>query len=214
MLDANSYFNNAAGIPLPGLKLNNFGATVGGPIKRDNKILFFFDYDGTREATSSTQTSGVPSTAERGGDFGELCGYAGGTFDTTGMCTAAGGQLWDPYTGVYSDAMGGPVRSGFIPYNNMATYQSPGNPNLNGTNYQLPGGAGNLIDPIAAKYILYLPLPNYNVGNSAYNPYTNWVGAPVINTNVNSFDIKIDQRFTQRDLLSVKYFAKQKRSAA
>lgn len=204
VLDANSYFNNAAGIPLPGLKLNNFGATVGGPIKRD-KTFFFFDYDGTREATSSTQTSGVPSTAERGGDFGELCGYAGGTFDTTGMCTAAGGQLWDPYTGVYSDAMGGPVRSGFIPYNNMATYQSPGNPNLNGTNYQLPGGAGNLIDPIAAKYILYLPLPNYNVGNSAYNPYTNWVGAPVINTNVNSFDIKIDQRFTQRDLLSVKY---------
>ena len=61
-----------------------------------------------------------------------------------------------------------------------------------------------LIDPIAAKYILYLPLPNYNVGSSGYNPYTNWVGSPVTSANINSYDIKIDHRFTQRDLLSVK----------
>ena len=203
-LDANDYFSNAAGIPLPPLKLNNFGGTVGGPIKHD-KTFFFFDYDGTRKSTSSTQTSGVPSAAERTGDFGELCGFAGGTFDSTGMCSAAGGQLWDPYTGVYSASQGGPVRSGFVPYNNMTTYQSPGNPNLNGTGYQLPIKSGNLIDPIAAKYILLLPLPNYNVGTSSYNPYTNWVGSPVTVTSINSYDIKIDHRFTQRDLLSGKY---------
>jgi hypothetical protein len=203
-LDANTYFNNAADIPLPALKLNNFGGTVGGPIKR-NKTFFFFDYDGTRKSTSSTQTSGVPDTAERTGDFGELCGLNGGTFDSTGMCSAADGQLWDPYTGVYDASQGGPVRSGFVPYNNMATYQSPGNPNLNGTGYQLPIKPGNLIDPIAGQYILLLPLPNYNVGTSNYNPYTNWVGSPVTITTINSYDIKIDQRFTQRDLLSGKY---------
>ena len=203
-LDANSYFNNAAGIPLPGLKLNNFGGTVGGRIRRD-KTFFFFDYDGTRKSTLSTWNSGVPDAAERTGDFGELCGLAGGTFGLNGMCSAAGGQLWDPYTGVYNANLGGPVRSGFVPFNNLATYQSPGNPNLNGTGYQLPTGPGNLIDPIAAKYILYLPLPNYNVGSSGYNPYTNWVGSPVTSANINSYDIKIDHRFTQRDLLSVKY---------
>ena len=38
-LDANSYFNNAAGIPLPELKLNNFGGTVGGRIRRDKTSL-------------------------------------------------------------------------------------------------------------------------------------------------------------------------------
>ena len=203
-LDANTYFNNAADIPLPGLKLNNFGGTVGGPIKRD-KTFFFFDYDGTRKSTLSTQTSGVPSAAERTGDFGELCGEAGGAFDATGMCSAAGGQLWDPYTGVYNAAQGGPVRSGFVPYNNMATYTSPGNPNLVGTGYQLPIKAGNLMDPIASQYILLLPLPNYNVGTSNYNPYTNWVGSPVTVTSINSYDIKIDHRFSQHDLLSGKY---------
>ncbi|MGB6831530.1 MAG: hypothetical protein WBE41_25995 [Terracidiphilus sp.] len=69
------------------------------------------------------------------------------------MCSAAGGQLWDPYTGVYNASQGGPVCTGFIPYNNMATYQNPENPNLTGTGYQLPPGQGNLMDPIAAKYI-------------------------------------------------------------
>jgi hypothetical protein len=207
-LDANNFFNNAAGIPLPALRQNNFGATVGGPIRRD-KTFFFVDYDGWREGTLSTWNSGVPSAAERTGDFGELCGYAGGTFDANGLCNApnGNGQLWDPYTGVYDTSKGGPVRSAFIPYNNMITYQSPGNPNLNNTGYQLAAKPGNLIDPIAYKYIQtqYIPLPNYNVGSAAYNPYTNWIGSPLTITDIDTYDIKIDHRFSERDQLSVKY---------
>ena len=113
------------------------------------------------------------------------------------MCNApnGNGQLWDPYTGVYNADQGGPVRSGFIPYNNMATYQSPGNPNLTGTGYQLAAQPGNLIDPIAAKYITYTPSPNLNVGTSAYNPYTNWEGSPINLYKVGNYDIKIDQVF-------------------
>ena len=52
-------------------------------------------------------------------------------------------------TGVYSSSAGGAVRSGFVPFNNLATYTSPGNPNLVGTPYQLPNRPGNLIDPVA-----------------------------------------------------------------
>ena len=205
-LDANNFFNNEAGIPLPGLRLNNFGATVGGPIRRD-KTFFFFDYDGTRETTLFTTSVGVPDAAERTGDFSELCSRAGGSFASNGMCSAPAGQLWDPYTGVYNATLGGPVRSGFIPFNNMATYQSPGNPNLAGTGYQLAATPGNLIDPIAYKYIQpqYIPLPNLNVGTSAYNPYTNWLGSPVEVTRNDQYDIKIDHRFNERNLLSVKY---------
>ena len=208
-LDANNFFSNEAGIPLPGLRLNNFGATIGGPIRK-NKTFFFFDYDGTRKATTQPVNSGVPSAAERTGDFGELCTasyFAGGSFDANGMCSNPAGQLWDPYTGVYNAAQGGPVRSGFIPFNNMMTYQSLGNPNLTGTGYQLAAQPGNLIDPIAAKYLgtQFIPLPNFNVGTSAYNPYTNWEGSPVTLTNIDDFDIKIDHRFSERDVLSVKY---------
>jgi hypothetical protein len=132
VMDSNNFFNNAVGLPIPALRLNNFGATVGGPIRHD-KTFFFFDYDGTRSSTLSTHQAGVPSALERTGDFGELCGYAGGTFDSTGMCSNPDGQLWDPYTGVYNADQGGPVRSRFVPFNNLITYTSPGNPNLIGT---------------------------------------------------------------------------------
>ena len=204
VLDANNYFSNAAGVPIPPLRHNNFGGTVGGPIKHD-KTFFFFDYDGTRQATLSSFNAGVPSALERTGNFGELCGYAGGTFDSAGRCSADGGQLWDPYTGVYDNDKGGPVRSGYIPFNNLITYMSPGNPNLNGTPLQLAAAPGNLIDPIAMKMMQYFPQPNIAVGTAAYNPYTNWQGSAANHGTGNQFDIKIDQRFSDKDLLSGRF---------
>ncbi len=204
VLDANDFFDNNAGNPLPGLRRNQFGGTVGGPIKK-NKTFFFFDYDGIREINQSSASGGMPSAAERGGNFGELCGYNGGTFDKNGMCSAAAGQLWDPYSGVYSSDLGGAVRSAYIPFNNMATYMSPGNPNLNGTGYQAAPHPGNLIDPVAAKMIQYFPMPNLAVGTPAYQYYYNWIGSgPNINNN-NQFDLKIDHRFSEKSLLSAKY---------
>jgi hypothetical protein len=204
VMDSNNFFNNASGISIPALKLNNFGGTIGGPIKHD-KTFFFFDYDGTRSSTLSTHQAGVPTALERTGNFGELCGYVGGTFDSTGMCSDPDGQLWDPYTGVYNNDLGGPQRSGFVPFNNLITYTSPGNPNLNGTSQQLPAHPGNLIDPIAYKMMQYFPLPNVAVGTSAYNPYTNWQGSASAPGVGNQFDIKIDQRFSDKDLLAVRY---------
>ncbi len=197
VLDANNFFNNAASIPIPALKKNDFGGTIGGPIKHD-KTFFFFDYDGTRQDTLSTFAAGVPSAAERTGNFGELCTYAGGTFSPNGMCSAPAGQLWDPYTGVYSASAGGPVRSGYIPFDNLITYMSPG--------AGLPARPGNLIDPIANKMMQYFPLPNLGTpGTTNYNQYTNWQGSAAAYGVSNQFDIKVDQRFNDRDLLAVRY---------
>jgi hypothetical protein len=196
VMDANNFFNNAAGLSLPPLKKNNFGGTVGGPIRRD-KTFFFFDYDGTRQATLSSFTAGVPSAAERTGNFGELCGLAGGSFDKNGMCSSADGQLWDPYTATYNANLGGPQRSGYIPFDNMTTYMSPGS--------GLPARPGNLIDPIASKMMQYFPQPNIGVGTSAYNQYTNWQGSAASHGASNQFDVKIDQRFSDKDLLAVRY---------
>src|SRR5579862_2930209 len=194
-LDANNFFNNAAGIPLPPLRRNNFGGTIGGPIRHD-KTFFFFDYDGTRSASLSTFQAGVPSAAERTGNFGELCAYAGGSFDANGLCSAAGGQLWDPYTGVYNSEQGGPVRSSYIPFDNLTTSMSPG---------PTPAKPGNLIDPVAYKMMQYFPLPNVGVGTANYNPFTNWQGSAASKGEGNQFDIKIDQRFSDKDLLSARY---------
>jgi outer membrane receptor protein involved in Fe transport len=47
-LNANNYFLKGQNQPRPELIQNQFGASIGGPIKKD-KIFFFFDYQGTRQ---------------------------------------------------------------------------------------------------------------------------------------------------------------------
>jgi hypothetical protein len=57
---ANSFFNNAAGVPIAPLLINVFGGSAGGPIKK-NKAFFFINYEGRRDASSSSATRTVPT---------------------------------------------------------------------------------------------------------------------------------------------------------
>jgi hypothetical protein len=52
----------------PTLVQNQFGGTLGGPIKRD-KLFFFGDYEGLRHVDHSIQTAVVPTAAEAQGIF-------------------------------------------------------------------------------------------------------------------------------------------------
>src|SRR3989442_3957961 len=70
-LDANNFFNKSAGAvqPRPVIKRNQFGGTVGGPVKKD-KMFFFFGYQGQRQhsvTVGSLLTVFTP--AELTGDF-------------------------------------------------------------------------------------------------------------------------------------------------
>ncbi len=56
VFNANAFFRNAAGQPKPNLKQNQFGATSGGPLKR-NKLFFFTSYQGTRQVNGLDNTS-------------------------------------------------------------------------------------------------------------------------------------------------------------
>jgi hypothetical protein len=67
-LDANDWFSNHFGDPIPPLRRHNFGGTIGGPIVK-NKTFFFFDYDGLRRTGLSTANAGVPTDAIRTGNF-------------------------------------------------------------------------------------------------------------------------------------------------
>jgi Carboxypeptidase regulatory-like domain len=219
--DANNWFNNEAQIPIPPVHRNNYGGTIGGPIKK-NKLFFFFDWDGTRQSSLATAVAGVPSAAERTGNFGELCGANGGSFNGAGLCVdntgalVPAGQIWDPYTGVFcSGAAGqssicppasanmpsGAYRGAYIPFNNLATYTSPGNPKLAGTPFQLPSTPGNLIDPVALKMMALFPQPNFAAGG----PYNNWRGSGANTSSEDQFDAKIDFRISDKHLLSGKF---------
>jgi carboxypeptidase family protein len=201
--DANNWFNDHDGIPIAPLRRNNYGGTFGGPLIK-NKTFFFFDWDGTRQTTMSTTQAGVPSAAMRTGDFGEVCGANGGTFATTGpnagLCSVVQGQIYDPYSGVYNPNDGGTDRSTFIPYNNIAAYTSPGSTFLPAS-LQLPQVPGNLIDPVAQKMLNLYPTANIPGGSI----YDNWIGSGPNYGYNDQFDIKIDHRFSQKNLMSVKY---------
>jgi hypothetical protein len=202
-LDANDYFSNRNGVSLPPLRRNQFGGSAGGPLSR-SRTFFFADYEGTRVRSLVTKTAGVPSAAMRAGDFSELCTARGGAFDPAGRCSAAGGQLWDPYSGVYRPELGGPERTAFIPFNNLATYISPGSPRLDGTPYQVPLSPGNLIDPVAQKMLALFPQPNLAVGSSSYTRFANWIGSGANVNNRDQFDLKIDHHAGSVDQLSAK----------
>ena len=66
-LDARNFFSPDRGF----YRQNQFGGTVGGPIKK-NKVFFFLDYQGTRNAQGlDTGLIAVPTLAERAGNFSD-----------------------------------------------------------------------------------------------------------------------------------------------
>ncbi|HXS76076.1 MAG TPA: carboxypeptidase regulatory-like domain-containing protein [Terracidiphilus sp.] len=87
-VDANNYFAQTK----EPLKQNQFGATVGAPIKRDKAFVFGF-YEGFHNRQGESALTTVPSLKQRGGDFSELCteGF------TAGFCNNPQHQLFNVF---------------------------------------------------------------------------------------------------------------------
>ncbi len=81
-MDARNYFD-VPGQKKPSFKRNNFGASIGGPIKKD-KAFFFFNYEGLRASTGTTSRAVVPTSLP------EL-------FEAGGMTQNESGQWAGPY---------------------------------------------------------------------------------------------------------------------
>ena len=60
------------------LRRNDWGYSIGGPIKKD-KLFFFFNEEWNHEIRSFTQQACVPTAAERAGDFSAAVGTVNGT---------------------------------------------------------------------------------------------------------------------------------------
>ena len=70
VFDARNFFDSPAA-PIPPFRQNQFGGSLGGPVRK-NKTFFFLSYEGQTVRKSLTQTFSVPTAAMRRGDFSGL----------------------------------------------------------------------------------------------------------------------------------------------
>ena len=126
-LDANLYFNKRSNpvIARPNAHFQQYGGTLGGPIRvpkvynGQDKLFFFFAYEGLRDSTPATTTLTVPTQAERTGDFSQTLaagcpnGFANNPATAAAICLPYGSntgntpdpnQLYNPYSGVLNSS--------------------------------------------------------------------------------------------------------------
>jgi hypothetical protein len=113
----------------PVLRQNQFGAAVGGPIRRD-RTFFFVDWQGTRVRTAAVRTSSVPTTVMKSGN---LAGF---------------NPIYDPNSTTISgnQVLRTPIPNNLIPASSfdpaaakiMAFYPDPSGPGI-ANNYVLAG---------------------------------------------------------------------------
>jgi hypothetical protein len=121
-LDARNYFSPERAV----FHQNQYGGTLGGPIVKD-KIFFFVDYQGQRYIQGiETGYVGVPSMANRAGDFGSAAAFTGkvnGAYlaqlltQRLGYTVTQGEPFSQVFpTGVVPQQAWGPTASKMLPY--------------------------------------------------------------------------------------------------
>lgn len=146
--NARNYFATS----VPKFDQNQFGGTIGGPIKKDS-TFFFFDYQGTRQTTGPTQTTFVPDgTFDSGGNY-DLSVAQQTAVSSAG--SAVNGANWAT---VLSSRLGYAVADG-EPYFGCADPSACVFPN-----FVIPKAA---MSSAAIGLLPYVPVPN--ASNPAFN---------------------------------------------
>lgn len=185
-LNANEWFNNVEGLPKPVLRLHQFGAAGGGPIKKD-RTFFFASWQGNRVAQTMpiSASFGVPtvyaSTMQSG-----LFRFVRGSINVGGTTVTRNSPLLvDPRTGALLPGV--PVCGGAVTTNCVDTYNI-----FDARNDPL--GIGG--DPTILAMIRTFPTPNsfafgdgLNTGGYVWNPPSAFKGPHLL--------FRVDHKFNE-----------------
>ena len=171
--DARNYFDVTPGAP--SFHQNQFGASVGGPIKR-NKLFFFGNYEGFRQLVPNDDYNLVPNATQRTGNFGADCTSAGGSFNSNGLCSVAKGQLYNPYV------LDAASPTGYAPL----------------ANNQVPN---TYLSAIGQKIMALYPGSN----GSYLNGTENYFNVATTTNNWNQFSGRVDYSISAKDTLFGRY---------
>ncbi|HZR64642.1 MAG TPA: carboxypeptidase regulatory-like domain-containing protein [Terriglobales bacterium] len=162
---------------------NDFGGSLGGPVRiphlynGTDKTFFFFSWEQYRNERGTTNTTTLPTDAERSGDFSALLGSDTGV---PNPCTPGQdvlqGQIFDPST---TTTVGG------------VTCRLP-----------FPGNKITNISPVAQKILTYLPHANRTGDAFGINNYFFATQVPTLDT---TMTFRIDENLTQKSKLFFSY---------
>src|SRR5271169_2013625 len=177
-LDARDFFAPNRG----DFKQNQFGGTLGGPVKKD-KTFFFLDYQGKRSLEGLTFLGTVPTAAERTGDFSQAFLGISQLYNPYSTTTVGNLTTRQPFM---CDAGGNPLAT------DVNGIQAAGNP-CN----KIPA---SLINPIAAQMANLYPAPN--IAGTLVNDYSN---VPARNFKEGEADLRLDHNFSAKDSLYARF---------
>ncbi len=182
LLNANTFFNNKAGVDRPAFTQNQFGFNMGGPVyipkiyDGRNKTFFFVNYEGYRSRQGQSFTETVPTLQERGGDLSALA-------------ASQNVSIYDPLTTCNSGAPNSPVCGPNV---------------LAGSRQQFAGNVipTNRLNPTSLKFLNLYPLPNTS-GNA--QGVGNWVGNASVGGNQNETVVHLDQNVSDKQHITARY---------
>ena len=200
VLNAQGYFNTVK----PQFNQNQFGATFGGPIKKD-RTFFFGSYEGRRiRQGTPSDTVFLPSPAEIGtptvpGDFSAGGSFGGGIVAPSQGAQPFLAQALDGRTGCDSalNALGVTTPIASLPQQLI-----PGTTN----SYWIPWTEvfpnvtipQQCMDPVALNLLQYLPAANL--------PGSVYQGVPTEANDQDQFTVRVDHKINDRQNLSVYYY--------
>ena len=190
-LNTNEYFTQTQ----QKFNLNQFGGSLGGPIKKD-KTFFFLDYQAKMQRQGVTYPGYVPTRNMVTPD-------ANGNYDYTD--NPFGTQLINPFTPlqVLPTSNGVPVP---VPFECLTGTSTPETP-VNGSQPYVPGTTqfcdiipAALVNPIGAKVVALYPTPNAT-GSSGFN-YADQLTRKL---NEGTWDVRLDHNFSGADSVFARF---------